>query len=131
MTMPIASIAQLVLVIRGQLSGQTPAGISSAAGGRKTGPRKQVAGDRYAEENLAALIALRVRQIGRDDPGRGRKAFRVFLEAVLASHFGEAVVNDPGFHQMVSDVQQAMEANPECARLIGQAIEQLLAENKR
>jgi hypothetical protein len=128
-------VAQLVFVIQSQLAARTPAGrsgktaASSASPANPANPAGAAAQDgRYAQENLGALIELRVRQIGRDDPNRGRKAFRVFLEAVLLSHFGAGLVNDPGFFQMVDDVQQAMEGDPACSVLVASAIEQLLQE---
>jgi len=127
MASAIGSVAQLVSVIQSQLAARTPAG----APGRKTdgnsGARAPAAG-RYARENLGALVELRVRQIGRDDPQRGRKAFRVFLEAVLLSHFGADMVNDPRFFQMVDDIQLVMEADAQCSELVASAIEQLLSE---
>lgn len=128
MASAIGSVAQLVSVIRSQLAAHASAGKTQAAATSRKEPGKKAAANAYGEENLAALIELRVRQIGRDDPQRGRKAFRVFLEVVLASHFGPSLINDPAFHQMVDDVQRAMEANADCGRLIDSAIAQLLAE---
>jgi len=128
MTTGISSVNQLVAVIRNQLSAHAPAGKTQAGAARKQEAGKKRDANPYDAENLGALIELRVRQIGRDDPQRGRKAFRVFLEAVLLSHFGPGMVNDPAFHQMVGDIQLAMEGNAECARLVDSAIAQLLAE---
>jgi hypothetical protein len=121
----ISSVNQLVSVIQAQLAARAPA---SAAGKRRGAGVRVAADDRYAQENLGPLIELRVRQIARDDPQRGRKAFRVFLEAVLLSHFGGALVNDPRFFQMVDDVQHAMEADAQCGELVASAIEQLLSQ---
>lgn len=128
MTSPIGSVAQLVKVIQGQLAAGRLATPETGAARRApaTAGAGRRAGERYARENLGSLIELRVRQIGRDDPNRGRKAFRVFLEAVLLSHFGEDMVGDPRFFQMVDDVQLAMEAEPGCRELVTRAIEQLL-----
>lgn len=126
MTTPIGSVVQLVSVIQAQLSARG-ASSAGAGAGKKAGPAARAAPERYAPENLATLIELRVRQIGRDDPGRGRKAFRVFLEAVLLSHFGEELVRDPRFFQIVDDVQLALEADPGCAELVARAMEQLLS----
>jgi hypothetical protein len=123
MTSAIGSVAQLVSVIQNQLAARAPAG---AAGRKNTAGAP--AAERYAQENLGALVELRVKQIARDDPQRGRKAFRVFLEAVLLSHFGAGLVNDPRFFQMVDDIQLAMEADAQCRDLVASAIEQLLSE---
>ncbi|OEZ52853.1 hypothetical protein [Duganella sp. HH105] len=124
MTAAIGSVAQLVKVIQTQLSSRAV----SAGAGKRQPAAEPAAADRYAQENLASLIELRVRQIARDDPNRGRKAFRVFLEAVLLSQFGEGLVNDPRFFQMVDDIHLAMEADADCRALVAKAIEQLLAE---
>jgi hypothetical protein len=124
MASAIGSVNQLVKVIQSQLAqrkSETPAGKRGEAA-------QQQRTQRYAQENLGALIELRVRQIARDDQQRGRKVFRVFLEAVLLSHFGEHLVNDPRFFQMVDEVQAAMEHDSGCRELVGRAIEQLLAE---
>ncbi|NRR31450.1 hypothetical protein HSX11_14830 [Oxalobacteraceae bacterium] len=119
----IGSVGQLVAAIQAQLSGAVQ------GGARKRSPaRRTAAGSPYASENLESLIGLRVRQIGRDDPNRGRKAFRVFLEAVLLSQFGPDLVNDAKFYQLVDDVQRAMEDDPASAKLVDAAIAHLLSE---
>ena len=125
MASAIGSVAQLVKVIQTQLAARTQGAGTMT---KRQAPAGTPLADRYAQENLGSLIELRVRQIGRDDPQRGRKAFRVFLEAVLLSHFGEGLMNDPRFFQMVDDIQLAMEADAGCRDLVGRAIEQLLAE---
>lgn len=129
MTSSIGSVAQLVKVIQTQLAARAaPDGAAAGAKAARAGAPARRAAERYARENLGSLIELRVRQIGRDDPNRGRKAFRVFLEAVLLSHFGEGMVGDPRFFQMVDDVQLAMEADAGCRDLVARAIEQLLTK---
>ena len=127
MSSSIGSVTQLVTVIRAELSARTGAKAATAPGA--TRGRARDAGARYAGENLAALIGMRVRQIARDDPQRGRKAFTVFLEAVLVSHFGEQMVSDPQFYRVLDDVQGAMEADPACAVLVADAIEHLLSQH--
>ncbi len=126
MASAIGSVAQLVTVIQNQLAARMPAGAGGRKGGAAGTPAPAL--DHYAQENLGALVQLRVKQIGRDDPQRGRKAFRVFLEAVLLSHFGAELVNDPRFFQMVDDIQLAMEADAQCSELVASAIEQLLSK---
>jgi hypothetical protein len=125
MSNSIAGVNQLVSVIRSQLAGRLPAAPPKVADGGTA----RAAPGRYAEENLAALIDLRVRQIGRDDPQRGRKAFRVFLEAVLLSHLGEQLANDARFYQLLDDVQGALEADPAANAMVASAIAHLLSTN--
>ncbi|NVE01848.1 hypothetical protein [Massilia sp. BJB1822] len=120
MSTSIGPVGQLVAVIQAQLASRGPAA-------RVAGKRPSALAQQSAQQKLAGLIEKRVRQIDRHDPQRGRKAFRVFLEAVLLSHFGESLVNDPAFHQVVSDVQGAMEADAACRALVDDAIGYLLA----
>lgn len=126
MTATIGSVAQLVSVIQRHLAAHLPA--TNAGKKNVAAAAPSPADDRYAQQNLAALVELRVRQISRDDPQRGRKAFRAFLEAVLLSHFGAELVNDPRFFQMVDDIQLTLEADAQCGELVASAIQQLLSE---
>lgn len=112
----VGSVGQLVAVIQSQLSGRTRQAARAPA--RRTA--------RPERESLADLIALRVAQIGPDDPHRGRKAFRVFLESVLLQELGAELSADPAFHTLIDDVQRALEADARCAPLVQEAISQLL-----
>ena len=120
MGVSIGAVNELVSVIQGQLAARAPA--------RPARRGSAARGARYAPGQLHALIEQRVRQIGADDPQRGRKAFRVFLEAVLLSHFGEALVADPLFFQLVDEVHGGLDADPACKELIAGAIAHLLAQ---
>jgi hypothetical protein len=79
------------------------------------------------QRDLSTLVALRVKDIDRDDPQRGRKAFRVFLEAVLLSHFGEHLINDPQIHQLIDGVHHELETDPQTNAMVRDAIDALLA----
>lgn len=122
MASSIASVTQLVTLIQAQLGGA--ASMQERKG--RVAPRK-VAKDDYAVHKLSGLIQQRVKQIAQDDPQRGRKAFRVFLEAVLLAHFGEALAHDPKFYQVLDDIQSAMENDAASAVMIQSAIGHLLA----
>lgn len=123
MSVSIGAVNELVAVIQGQLAARAP-----AAKGSRVRALAGARAPRYAPEQLTALVEQRVRQIGADDPQRGRKAFRVFLEAVLLSHFGEDLVADPQFFQMVDQVHEALDADPACKQLIATAIAHLVAQ---
>lgn len=119
MAVSIGAVNELVSVIQGQLAARSPARARRGVVARRA---------RYAPGQLNALIEQRVRQIGADDPQRGRKAFQVFLEAVLLAHFGETLVADPMFFQLVDEVHGSLEADPACADLIAIAIAHLLKQ---
>lgn len=77
---------------------------------------------------MSRLIAVRIKALDPDDPKRGRKAFRIFLESVLLSELGEGLINDPQFYQMVDKIQDTMERDPRILAAIEQAVAALLNE---
>jgi hypothetical protein len=72
------------------------------------------------------LIRKRIGSIDPNDSDRGRKAFRIFLESVLLGEFGNELMNDPAFYELVDTVQRHIEEQPELAPLVRQAVAQLL-----
>lgn len=126
MAAPIGNVGNLVNAIRTQLTRTSDSPASQRAPGRRTG----AAGRAYAPDQLEALIELRISKLARDDPRRGQKAFRVFLEAVLLSHFGDGMVNDPAFSQLVDDVQSAMESDSQCQMMVDSAVAHLLSRDR-
>ncbi|MDM5179206.1 hypothetical protein PO883_18580 [Massilia sp. DJPM01] len=119
----IGSVSQLVAVIRAQLAPRVElSGPGPARASVRAVPRRAVAS---ARGQLEAAIGTRINSIGRDDPQRGRKAFRIFLESILLSHLGEHLMNDPRFYQLVDDVQGAMESDAELGVMIDKAIAHL------
>jgi hypothetical protein len=120
----ITKVDQIVAVIRQQLSRVERADSrirEQPAASRPPG------GARAASQDLFALLGQRMRSIDRNDPDRGRKAFRLFLESVLLAELGESLMNDPQFYRLVDDVQRQMESDPRVAASIGEAIGQLLS----
>ncbi len=94
-------------------------------------PAAPVRGDgkankRSKSEDLAARLARRVRAIDPSDPDAQGQAMRVFLESVLLAEFGEHLINDPGFHQIVEGVYQQMQGNAELAGMMGKAAQAML-----
>jgi hypothetical protein len=80
---------------------------------------------------LQTLVAQRVQAIGAEDPQRRRKAFRIFLESVLVSEMGNELINDPAFHSLVDQVQQAMESDPQLRPAINDAGDYLLSSARQ
>lgn len=118
----IDGASRLAALIRTQVATLGKTAGRAEAGGAKNeavsgGARKRTAND----GDLASVIARRVSAIDPNDPDRPRKAFRVFLESVLLAEFGEALMNDARFFQLVDDVQKQMESEPEIAEAIKEA----------
>jgi hypothetical protein len=124
MTSSVGTVGQLVAVIQQQLASRP----QRSAGNRSAAKRPTAAtSSNYSPQNLEALIGRRIKAIEGDDPQRGRKVFRVFLESVLLAHFGEQLINDPAFYQIVDNIQTSMEADADVSRLVAEAVRQLLA----
>ena len=124
MVTSLGGVRDLVSLIRGQLAPRMQKAAQAAARARAAQAHPRAPAQ---DDVLAGLIETRVRAIGRDDPQRGRKAFRVFLEALLLSELGEGLLADPRFFQLLDDVQAALETDEGSRVLVEQAIGQLLA----
>jgi hypothetical protein len=83
------------------------------------------------DDRLSRLVAERVAAISRADPDRSRKCFRVFLEVVLLAEFGERLINDPGFYDLVDRVEKQMAADPELKLAMHSAGTSLLQTHTR
>lgn len=121
----IDSVQQIVATIRAEMAARVKPGERQerAAQGRQAGKEK-VGGS--AQQHMGSQISQRVKALDPDDPKRGKKAFRIFLESVLLTELGENLINDPGFYQMVDEVQSSMEQDPQIAEAIGKAVAILL-----
>jgi hypothetical protein len=123
----MSSVQTIVAAIQ-QVMAAARAGAATRAG---RAPPRAPAGNPLPDrpnrrEGMEAMVRRRVGGIDPDDPGRGRKAFRVFLESVLLQEFGEQLINDPAFYLMLDAVQAQMEADPHLSGAIEQAIALLL-----
>jgi hypothetical protein len=120
----IGNVQQIVAVIRQQLA--TRAAPLEARLRRGEGSGGTAA--KSTPKDIAALIGQRIKAIDRDDPNRGRKTFRVFVESILLSELGEDLINDPQFYRIVDDVQQQMETDPSTQSSVSAAIEELVRQ---
>lgn len=77
--------------------------------------RSKVEFSAAAHQAAADLMAQRLRSIDRSDPERRHKAVRIYLESELAREFGQGLLNDPSFAQMVDAVQSQMQEDAETA----------------
>lgn len=90
------------------LSGQKPLKASSHAPSQASDAALHAGG--FA---LEKKWNLRLKAIQPDDPNRARKAFRLFMEAVLARKFKDLIPSDIQFTQILEQVLQQIEDDPE------------------
>ncbi|HEX7650228.1 MAG TPA: hypothetical protein VF450_22725 [Noviherbaspirillum sp.] len=124
MASSVNPVSQLVAVIRAQLSAQSnqKAAIQTSARQAQTKARAP-----EAHTTLETVVQEKIRRIDKRDSERGKKVLRVFLETILLGHFGERLINEPGFHQMVDEIQSAMEADTDIKEAIDCAVKHLLS----
>lgn len=84
-----------------------PANASSAIGS----PPRQAA-------EMLSVLAQRIRGLDPTDPERGTKAVRLFLEGELVKEFGDALLNDASFPELVDAVQKQMRDDREMAAAV-------------
>lgn len=72
------------------------------------------------------MAAGRIRSIASNDPQRGRKALRMFLEIVVLSELGPHIANDPKFGAMLDHIEHQMDGDTELAQASRQAADFLL-----
>jgi hypothetical protein len=128
--MPIASLSvqQIVAVIRQEMTAKVGAPSVAALGpGIHKDKAKRTTPKQRKDSGLSALIGQRLTSLSHDDPERGRKAFRIFLESVLINELGDAMVNDPEFYELIDKVHCQMEESPQIAAAMKEAVALLLS----
>jgi hypothetical protein len=92
---------------------------------RPTGPGAQ------ARPNLAELklrIQTRLRHIDPADPDKAKKSQKVFLESVLAWEFGESLLLDRNFDEMLGEIQKSLASQPDVEKQLADLLA-ILPEN--
>src|SRR5581483_4218704 len=75
---------------------------------------------------LTALKSKIQPRLKANDPRQPEKARRIFLESVLAWQFGDELMVDRGFADIVSGVQEALSAHPQMDSRLAEILRELL-----
>jgi hypothetical protein len=106
---PINPLGRLAEILRKRVSNEP------SIKGKVTEQQVTKASDgslRAAPDELRRRISRSIAAIDINDPMRGNKATRIFVEQVLTWQFGDNLLNDPGFTRLVEEVQQTLEQDP-------------------
>lgn len=126
MTDPISRLSQVMaLLLRRPDSNISQRAGSSAKTADSTAAGHTAAPARPAIEDLRRRIQERVRAIDPDDPRRRQRAARAFLESVLVWEFGDRLLLDAGFEDMLTDIQQSFSLDPDAARQLDELLEEM------
>lgn len=129
--------ASLAALIRTQLAAQREPQRHLAAGALNPGKPAQdpaikgpapIAAQAQTAIDRHSWIVQQVRNLSPDAPGNKRRAFRIFLEAVLGEEFGRELIGTSSFNQLLGQVLLQMENDAELALAIDEAGTRLLVE---
>ncbi|MFL6676161.1 MAG: hypothetical protein ACJ8LG_23065 [Massilia sp.] len=116
----IDSTGRFLLQMSEQISAVARRDGIAARNENKGAPRKA------SRQNLEQLILERVLAVDPADPDGRRKAFRLFLESVLAHELGPDLLTDAAYNQVVEKVHQTMDKNEALSSAMDKAGEFLL-----
>lgn len=122
---PINRLDQVLQLIGRQMSERavrldTGARLKSPEGSARVSRRPPLAAlKRKMRERLASIDVA--------DERRGEKARRVFLESVLTWHFGDELLLDRGFEELVRGVEEALQAHQYTDARLNQLLLELTA----
>lgn len=100
--------------------------VPSAAEGRAPAAGRAPRATPAPAEGWLAVVAQSVLAIRRSDPDRRRKAFRIYLQALLARECGVHRVEAAGFQDLVDRVLEAMVSDPRLSGAVNAAGDVLL-----
>lgn len=122
---PINGLNNIMEILRRQIADNAKRldrpGKTGRLGASRTGqnPGKTSPGE------LRALIHDRIKGLNPQEAQYQHKAKRLFLESVMAWEFGNDIIRDQEFSDMIADIQETLETTPEIRRQFDGLIEQL------
>jgi hypothetical protein len=116
----IDSTGRFLLQMSEQISAVARQDGIAARSKNKGAPRKA------DQQSLEQLILERVLAVDPAAPDGRRKAFRLFLESVLAQELGPDLLTDAAYNQVVEKVHQTMDKNETLSSAMDKAGEFLL-----
>jgi hypothetical protein len=115
--------------LQAAVTGATPA--IGGAPMRQASAQPRAPAGRKQRTPFSERLARAVAGIGADDPKREQQVLRVFLETALIDEWGESLLLDPEFPQLVDRVQTEMQDHPELRELAAAVCKLLTSENDR
>jgi hypothetical protein len=114
--MPLDSINRLnrvMEILRRQVAEDSSRSVPITPGRAPTTSARGPHPERAGVEQLRQRVVERVRALDPDDPRRPGKARRIFLESVLAWEFGDDILQDNRFDEMLTHIEHGFDAAPE------------------
>lgn len=118
---PVTPLAALAALVRKRVESQRIAGKQQAAA---NGPSKAAQAlvhpqPRATLPELQRELAVALQAVEPTEPNARGKKLRLFVERVLRWQFGEAMLTDPAFEQLIDEVSGALAANEKVTEMLG------------
>ena len=109
---PLDNISQVMQILRRQMA-ENLERLRGSGRLADAGAPPPATSSARAAPTLRQAAERRIKSIDPDDPRYLEKATHMFVESVLLAEFGERLVNDPEFRDLILNVQSAMLADAE------------------
>lgn len=125
---PINRLNSIMAVLQRQIS---ETGRHARPGYKPTsGQIPSIAPAAPALQELKRKLQKRLSAISPDDGQKDHKSQRLFLESVLAWEFGDGLLQESRFDELVDNIQQALSSNPAVASRIRELMTELAADGQ-
>jgi len=105
----ISGLNQIIEVLRKNI-GKSRSGTTESSKNKASDSQVETnSTSQLSIEELENRIIERVKSVDIDEKNGKTKAY-IFIESVLAWEFGEDILNDPGFHDLVSRVAESIQS---------------------
>lgn len=112
--------------LQAAVAGAMPAAAEAAM--RQVAGRLRAPAARKRRTPFSQRLAAAVAGIAADDPQRERQLLRVFLEAALIDEWGDSLLLDPEFPQLVDRVQTELQDDRELRELAAAVCKRLTSD---
>jgi len=107
----INGLNNILAILRKQIRGPARSKSNSQELDTNTDEKDDVATSSLELKELEKRLFDRVAALDSNDPAKQKNATYVFVQTVLTWEFGEKLLEDPGFHELVEKVSELFQSN--------------------
>lgn len=107
---PINSLDSLAEIIRRRANSELSAKPNSSSAINQSDIKRQahILAKQQTVESVKLKIVEAIKLIDKNDKNRNKKSINIFVENILLWQFGEELINDSAFSQLVDEVGEAL-----------------------